>query len=254
MNNTITPTDSTLRPAGPLYEILEAIRSFLEFAMKEEISDSHLNVVLNSVKREKGTEEEDVVITLLRIEEETSRKSQSTYYREDWDEQNPGKSRVYPTSPDIDINLEILISSHAGKYEYALSQISTVIRLLNSIKTAIMPKGMNEADFSTLRSLSISMMPMSFDQHLSMWQTLGGELVPSVAYKVRMITLAGIPVKKAGPLIYMQPTVVETGDMDSRKKPLVGLSEEPAPEPESKPEPEPDPEDHPLGTWTIREL
>ena len=108
-NTTTATAGSSLLPVGPLCEILGAVRSYLEYAMKAELADEHLNVVLNSVKKEKGTDEEDVVITLLRIEEETSRKPQNTYYRENWDDEDASKRRIYPATPDIDINLEILI-------------------------------------------------------------------------------------------------------------------------------------------------
>ena len=261
-NNNIATTypDSSAKPVGPLCEILEAVRGYLEYAMKSELKDDRLNIVLNSVKKEKGTEEEDVVITLLRIEEETSRKSQNTYYREELVDEGQTKRRLYPTSPDIDINLEILISSHASNYEYALTQISTVIYLMNSIKTAVKPNRMDQAVFKTLQSLSVSMMNLSFDQHLSMWQTLGGNLVPSAAYKIRMVTVTGIPVQNAADLITKQPTIVEVGDMESRTRPLDDLPDQPElePEPEQGPEPEPVPEPdseiHPLGTWTIREV
>ena len=229
MGKTTTTTataGSSLLPVGPLCEILGAVRSYLEYAMKAELADEHLNVVLNSVKKEKGTDEEDVVITLLRIEEETSRKPQNTYYRENWDDEDASKRRIYPATPDIDINLEILISSHASNYEYALTQISTVIYLMNSIKTAVKPERMEKKDFDTLQSLSIALMNMPFDQHLSMWQTLGGNLVPSAAYKIRMVTVTGLPVKEATPLITRKPTVVEVGGMDSRDNPLEALPPE----------------------------
>lgn len=194
-------------------DILHAIKEYLSYNMED-----RLNIVLNSVKKEKGAEEEDVVITLLRIEQETSRKPQNTFYLEGGEKD---RKRLLPTSPDIDINLEVLISSHASNYESSLIQISDVIRLMNSIKTAAKPARMDMTAFDLLRSLSVSMMNMSFDQHLSMWQTLGGNLVPSVAYKVRMVTIAGIPQTKPAPLV--KETVIEPGDLESRKKPLVSL-------------------------------
>ena len=187
-------------------DILHSIKEYLSCNMED-----RLNIVLNSVKKDKGTEEEDIVITLLRIEQETSRKPQNTYYTE---VRENDKKRVLPTSPDLDINLEVLISSHASNYESSLIQISDVVSLLNSVKTATKPSKMDKDAFELLRSLSVSIMNMSFEQHLSMWQTLGGNLVPSVAYKIRMVTISGTPQKEPAPIV--QETVVEPGTMDTR--------------------------------------
>ena len=187
-------------------DILHSIKEYLSCNMED-----RLNIVLNSVKKDKGTEEEDIVITLLRIEQETSRKPQNTSYTEVWEND---KKRVLPTSPDLDINLEVLISSHASNYESSLIQISDVVSLLNSVKTATKPSKMDKDAFELLRSLSVSIMNMTFEQHLSMWQTLGGNLVPSVAYKIRMVTISGTPQKEPAPIV--QETVVEPGTMDTR--------------------------------------
>ncbi|MBR1434802.1 MAG: DUF4255 domain-containing protein, partial [Bacteroidales bacterium] len=138
-------------------------------------------------------------------------KPQNTYYTEVWEND---KKRVLPTSPDLDINLEVLISSHASNYESSLIQISDVVSLLNSVKTATKPSEMDKDAFELLRSLSVSIMNMTFEQHLSMWQTLGGNLVPSVAYKIRMVTISGTPQKEPAPIV--QETVVEPGTMDTR--------------------------------------
>ncbi len=187
-------------------DILHSIKEYLSCNMED-----RLNIVLNSVKKDKGAEEEDIVITLLRIEQETSRKPQNTYYTEVWEND---RKRVLPTSPDLDINLEVLISSHASNYESSLIQISDVVSLLNSVKTATKPSKMDKDAFELLRSLSVSIMNMTFEQHLSMWQTLGGNLVPSVAYKIRMVTISGTPQKEPAPIV--QETVVEPGTMDTR--------------------------------------
>ncbi len=196
----------SMNNAHIIKDILHSIKEYLSCNMED-----RLNIVLNSVKKDKGAEEEDIVITLLRIEQETSRKPQNTYYTEVWEND---RKRVLPTSPDLDINLEVLISSHASNYESSLIQISDVVSLLNSVKTATKPSKMDKDAFELLRSLSVSIMNMTFEQHLSMWQTLGGNLVPSVAYKIRMVTISGTPQKEPAPIV--QETVVEPGTMDTR--------------------------------------
>ena len=198
---------STISQMAPICDILTALKEYLEARILEDTKgdtgdfgrNNALNIVLSPVKKEKDTEERDVVITLLRIEEETSRKPQQNYFTEVWKENGVTYQKVYPTSPDVAINLEILISSYIPNYSSALTLISHVIRIMNSIKTATKPGNLRQESFDIIREMSVSIMNLSFDQYLSMWQTLGGELVPAVAYKIRMVTIKGIPDAKVFP-------------------------------------------------------
>ncbi len=164
-------------------DILVSLKEYLSFMMPEGTV-----VVLDSVKKDKETGEGDLVITLLRIEEETSRKPQNFYFRKGDKEDR----ETYPISPDLDLNLEVLISAPAAQYETALTLISNVIRILNSIKTIAKPAEMSQESFRRLNSMRLSLMGLSFDQMLSMWQTLGGTLVPAVVYKIRMVIVPGL--------------------------------------------------------------
>lgn len=219
MNNTQPDTVSTaeaqesavspISQMSPISDILTALKEYLEARILEDTKgdtgdfgqNNALNIVLSPVKKDKDTEERDVVITLLRIEEETSRKPQDNFFTEIVKIGEDEYRKVYPTSPSIAINLEILISSHSPNYSSALTLISHVIRIMNSIKTASKPEKMRQQSFNIIRQMSVSMMNLPFDQYLSMWQTLGGELVPAVAYKVRMVTIIGIPDTHAVPVI-----------------------------------------------------
>lgn len=165
--------------------ILLSLKEFLD-SMLDESMYRDIKVVLDSVKKDKVTGEGDLVITLLRIEEETSRKPQNIYF---YDKENDVERQ---TSPDLDINLEVLISAPSTNYETALVLISHVVSILNSVKTCRKPKKMTDESFEVIDAMHISLMGMSFDQTLSMWQTLGGPLVPAVAYKIRMVTVPGL--------------------------------------------------------------
>ncbi|MBO6063586.1 MAG: DUF4255 domain-containing protein [Bacteroidales bacterium] len=198
---------SPISQMSPISDILTALKEYLEARILEDTKgdtgdfgrNNALNIVLSPVKKEKDTEERDVVITLLRIEEETSRKPQQNYYTEIYQENNVSYQRLYPTSPDVAINLEILISSYIPNYGSALTLISHVIRIMNSIKTAPQPANLSTESYNIIKEMSVSLMNLTFDQYLSMWQTLGGELVPAVAYKIRMVTIKGIPTTKEYP-------------------------------------------------------
>jgi hypothetical protein len=166
-------------------DILVSLKDYLGFMMPE-----GTHVVLDAVKKDMEEGEGDLVITLLRIEEETSRKPQNTYFKVIGDSERPGE--IYQVAPDLDLNLEVLISAPTRKYETALTLISEVITFLNSIRSLIKPAEMSDESYKLLKSMHLSIMGLSFDQTLSMWQTLGGTLVPAVAYKIRMVTIPGL--------------------------------------------------------------
>ena len=195
-------------------DVLVSLKEYLGFWMP-----SGINVTLDSVKKDKETGEGDLVITLLRIEEETSRKPQNVYLRED-------NNITKRTSPDIDLNLEVLISAPTGDYGTALHLITMVVRCLNSIKTTSKPEGMTEESYQRIRSTSISLMGLSFDQSLSMWQTLGATLVPAVAYKIRMFTVPGLTDEDAVHIIGEGKIRVEAGKMDTKGKKPVSVSKQ----------------------------
>ena len=199
-------------------KILISMKEYLDCMLDTQMLKD-INVVLDSVKKDKEAVKGDLVITLLRIEEETSRKPQNIYFRKE-------KGVEFPTSPDLDINLEVLISAPVETYETSLTLISKVISILNSIKTAGKPEGMSDESYNLIYSMNISLMGMPFDQMLTMWQTLGGTLVPSVAYKVRMITVPGLNEADAAHVVGKGKISVEMGEMDAVDKELKSLTTE----------------------------
>ncbi|MBR5373642.1 MAG: DUF4255 domain-containing protein [Paludibacteraceae bacterium] len=171
-----------------MYSTLTHIKEYLEDCFSPERARTVFvdkeKIVLAPIEKEGQGEGEDIVITLLRIEEETSRKQQSPF-RYAVDERD-GKKKVVSknVNPDVCLNLYVLITSHAQKYDTALAQISDVIYWMNNI---------NYEDASneiSANSLQVELQSLTSEQHNSMWQTLGGKMVPSVVYKVRMVTIA----------------------------------------------------------------
>lgn len=205
-------------------ETLYSLKDYLEKKM-----GGNATVELDMLRKEPDTQEHDIIITLLHIEEETSRKSQSFYWpAPPSDGQSGSKTHADKVikSPDVDLNLEILISSHASKYESALKQISSVISIMNSIKTAPRPENMSDKTFAVIKSLNISLVNKTFEQHLSMWQTLGGSIVPSVVYKVRAITIVGL--SDTAVIKSVEEVLPEPGSMDRKgEKPVTYVKEKP---------------------------
>lgn len=170
-------------------ETLSLIRDYLQFSLGQKCT-----VKLRPVPEQDEALESDmlVTITLLRIEEETSRKPVNTsVYIDTIDEKgNPKRMAVNKKAPDIDINLDILISARAVDYGTALDHIKKVISAMNSLHNVQKPADMN-SDFKALKRLNVSILNQTLEQQFTMWQTLHGKLMPSVAYKVRMLTVPG---------------------------------------------------------------
>ena len=169
---------------------LENIRKYLEYKFKE--AGMHdWNVILNALDKD-GNMKNALYITLLRIEEETSRKKQSRLHRID-------KEHAYYATPDLCVNLFILISSHTEDYSTGLMQISTTMSILNTIQdfAYVDEKGGREKDtdpktkvYEAVKQLSIELQTLTAEQNNSLWQTLGCKVMPAVCYKIRMLTIS----------------------------------------------------------------
>ena len=170
-----------------MYTTLTHIKKYLEYCFSPERTRTVFvdkeKIVLAPIEKEGQGEGEDIVITLLRVEEETSRKQQSPF-RYAVDERD-GKKKVVSknVNPDVCLNLYVLITSHAQKYDTALAQISDVIYWMNNINYK------DDSNEISANSLQVELQSLTSEQHNSMWQTLGGKMVPSVVYKVRMVTI-----------------------------------------------------------------
>ena len=171
-----------------MYTTLTTIKNYLKQKFGQQKHSLGWEVELGPIEKE-GQAEKALFITLVRTEEETSVKQPTAQLRMN----DEGKKRFY-ANPDVCVNLYILISSYAD-YGLALQQINDTIYYLNSIY----PDDVSISE--EMRKLSIELQSPSAEQWNSMWQTLGGKVVPSILYKVRMITIKAISSDKEVKLV-----------------------------------------------------
>jgi len=153
---------------------------------------SYGEVVLGALNRDGQTIDGDLIITLVRIEEERSAKSPE-HYRYIRDEEGV-VTGVINVNPEISINLYLLISSRKEPYETALTLVSKVISLFqtkNVFRKADFSE-MSGVDTADIESLTLDLCPLTFEQNNSLWQTLGVTLMPSVLYKMRALVIREI--------------------------------------------------------------
>lgn len=101
-------------------------------------------------------------------------------------------------NPPITLNLYLLFAAHSNTYDTALRDLSAVISFFqanpvfdeanypNLNASVIQP---NEKPWQQIERLSFTLHSMTFEQQNNLFSTLGTKHIPSVVYKVRMITI-----------------------------------------------------------------
>lgn len=183
------------------------IRTALEFIQKEldaYITDREQDpssyaagtvVDLKSIIKPDGTinvtETSHVTIMLVGIEEER-REGKRPYYTPTDDKQ------FKRLNPPVELDLSILFVGHNSDYPTCLRDISDVIAFFqsNSVFDAQKYPGLNStvADpvnkpWQMIERLSCRLCSLSFEQQNNLWALLGSKYMPSVVYKINMLTV-----------------------------------------------------------------
>jgi len=139
----------------------------------------------------------DIIISLINIEENRVSRDPTPYVRND--------SGIRYKNPAIHLNLTLLFTSvkHSGGYESSLQSIQQLIEFFQTkyvfdhINTPALDPG--------IEKIILELLSLNLEQLHQLWSMLGGKYHPSVAYRMRMVTIdkdTGI----SGPLI----TEIET--------------------------------------------
>lgn len=143
---------------------------------------------------------DNIVISLVNIEEESTLKNQSPLRR------MPDGSAFYE-NPAIYINLYVLITcNYAGEgYLLALKRLSMVIRFLQSKSSFSSSNPVNinpiDPDHTEPFQFNMELFTLSFEQINYLWGSLGGRQVPFAMYKLRLISLSENVKVRNAPLI-----------------------------------------------------
>lgn len=138
-----------------------------------------LSPVLND-KNETQKQENSLLMSLINIEEERVVKSQKATME-------VNGNRIAYINPPIKLNLFVLISANFTTYESGLEYLSGVIKYFQS-KSVFNHDNTPSLD-SSIEKLIIELYSLSFEQQNHLWGALGAKYVPSVVYKVRMLTV-----------------------------------------------------------------
>lgn len=174
------------------------LNSYLKFQLGDEYGDTAF--ISNPVGQD-GSAVADtgdrILLTLTNVEEERIGRTQSP----------PVKSingREVRVSPDIKLNLYILIIANRNKYEESLKFISHVITFFQG-KNVFTSQNSPDLD-PQISKLIAELSTVSYEQLNNLWGAIGAKYMPSVLYKVRMLTVQS-------DVVFDSPTKVSTPEI-----------------------------------------
>lgn len=178
-----------------IYESLNCLSEEMNDFFRLKLKVSSDKVVLSGITNLNGAvaikEEDKVVITLINITKESiAVKNGNTSY--------PTKTYAVNSTP-LTVNLSILISAYFNNYSESLKFLSYIIVFLqdksvfNKANTPRLPDAVSKLTFE-LENLETERLS-------NLWATLGGKYMPSVVYKMRMLTIDSSMVKEYRPSV-----------------------------------------------------
>jgi hypothetical protein len=150
---------------------------------------------LTNVATEQGNwaiPNDTIGISLINIEEERVMKDQVTAHR-------TSTGNVVHYNPELKINLYVLISAHFVngdgaaspsnlEYTEGLKRLSYVIQMFQGKNVFTPDNSTGLAGPHGIKKLIVELYTYSFEQQYNFWSVVGAKYLPSVLYRVRMLT------------------------------------------------------------------
>ena len=136
-------------------------------------------------------ENHPIVLSLVNIEEDKISKSPENYQRVD--------DKVVYKNPKVLLNLYLLFIANSKTYSASLENLALVIQCFQYRKV-FDPSTFSNLD-PRIQKLVIEMFTLNFEQVNHLWSTLGGKYLPSVLYKLRMVSVEDDAIDAEGDFI-----------------------------------------------------
>ena len=176
--------------------------------------DASVNVVIDNIglfETSKGdTLTNNIVITVVNIEEESTLKNQPALRRP------VGNTGIYQ-NPAVCLNLYILFTCNYSGNDYALAlkRLSYIIQFLqskNSFSASSSITGgsidLTDDDITDLK-FTLELYTLTFEQINHLWGSLGGRQMPFAMYKLRLVAITDRATVREVPLIEEISTTVK---------------------------------------------
>jgi hypothetical protein len=185
-----------------IYETMQLIKEQLETCLEEEGLGKIL-LLDNIALWQSGSDDASgidgkVVVTLLKLEEESTLRNNPSVQVVD--------GRTEYRNPEINLNLYLLISANCDTYDKSLSAISKTIQLFQGrnnftkANTVYKQPDMAFEDIGSFRFV-LNLYTPTFEELNNIWGTLGGRQLPSVIYRVQLISISSDKMSGAGSVI-----------------------------------------------------
>jgi len=170
-----------------IQEALSCLAEEMNIYFRNKLKINEDKAVVSGILNADGSiairEENKVIITLVNVERETVK-----------------NNNVVPnTSQPVNINLYVLLSAYfsAVNYPEALRFLSFVIGYVQQ-KNVFTRSNTPQLD-SNINKLVLEMENLSTEKMNNVWAALGAKYMPSVMYKMRMLTIDGSVIREHRP-------------------------------------------------------
>jgi hypothetical protein len=163
-------------------EALNCVKESLNTQLKSKLPAGEERVIISGLINQDGSSavngDNKLLLTLVGVEQDISQKIGITV---------GGNFSAKKTAP-VSLNLFVMVSAYfsSNNYEEALRFLSFAISFFQQ-KNVFTPENTPEMD-ARLHKLTFEIENCGFDKINNIWATLGAKYVPSIIYKVRMIT------------------------------------------------------------------
>lgn len=173
-----------------LYESMHILKEQLDKYFSD-IGLSRTTELQNIALWESGKDDESrlsekLIISLLRLEEETTLKNSAHV--------KINENKTEYRNPPVHLNLYLLIAANFKNYDTSLISISKVIEFFQGRKVFTSSNTVYNRDNVAFEVLDdfrfiLEIYSPSFEELNNIWGTLGGRQMPSVIYKVQLIQI-----------------------------------------------------------------
>lgn len=139
-----------------------------------------------------NTSPSNAFLTLVNIEEDKISKSPENYVRQD--------TNLIYKNPKIYLNLYILFAVNLSSYSESLKRLSFIIQFFQyqNVFTPLTTPGLPAG----VEKLILDLNTLSFQDMNNLWGILGSKYLPSVMYKIRLITISEEFLQGSAPLLH----------------------------------------------------
>lgn len=177
-----------------IYEALSGLTEELNEYFRSKIKINEQKIILSGLVNQDGTiaiqGENKIVVTLVNTEKETAKSNTQK-----------GAMTLSNSTPVLNLNLYVLFSAYfsPANYPEALRFISFIIGYFQ--QKSVFNRSNTSGLDARIDKLSFEIVDQSLDSVSNMWSALGAKYMPSVLYKMRMVTFDESVVREFRPAI-----------------------------------------------------